>query len=540
MDSELIVLSSDDEDDVVAASPPAKLHKRIKVLDADNDVTVIEKVSWLESRAIEKSSLVFSSPTECKRLHDDDCCILNYDPDNNVHVPDFKANDADDLVVVGERGPVACRDFPHARHLCVKFPFTTTSHEKYCEQCHCYVCDVVAPCLLWGQGKQSSDHCHAFDKDEKWKKMRSHARSVTTKLSAPSPAPIRRGQIIQPQLRTYTQPPLRVTLTTGIKSSKSHANMNANVSSVNQYWSSLPGNWVPYMPSTMLANGSYGNRASVGGTNMPCVGNSNVVPPANNRRRSFSEHNSAVSNNAPTAQQMSYQPPLNPVPVHGSIRVTQTCTPREGAMHNSPTLQAETRFINTPGQQYQEQGVVAPALAPCNYVEGLSTQRIPGRPHALTLSKIGKDLATLQAYLMEGLTGQSQGQSTAHGMSTVEAGCMQTTVCSSGDSVSKGPSDMSLNRDSERLYNPFEPSEMPLCNNVEVGIMPHQTANTQASVQISKNNESMLEPVSVNKDIPENPICFGGGTDTTSSLDQVLADFDDDFWMLLEPTFSGF
>jgi hypothetical protein len=29
---------------------------------------------------------------------------------------------------------VACRDYPHARYLCVKFPFKSTSHEKYCEQ----------------------------------------------------------------------------------------------------------------------------------------------------------------------------------------------------------------------------------------------------------------------------------------------------------------------------------------------------------------------------------------------------------------------
>lgn len=28
---------------------------------------------------------------------------------------------------------MACRDYPHSRHLCLKFPFHTTPHESYCE-----------------------------------------------------------------------------------------------------------------------------------------------------------------------------------------------------------------------------------------------------------------------------------------------------------------------------------------------------------------------------------------------------------------------
>uniref|UniRef100_A0A0A9G059 Uncharacterized protein n=1 Tax=Arundo donax TaxID=35708 RepID=A0A0A9G059_ARUDO len=38
--------------------------------------------------------------------------------------------------------------------------------------CHCYVCDSPAPCALWGKGTVLSDHCHATDKDAKWKKLR--------------------------------------------------------------------------------------------------------------------------------------------------------------------------------------------------------------------------------------------------------------------------------------------------------------------------------------------------------------------------------
>ncbi|XP_057841776.2 uncharacterized protein LOC131051331 isoform X2 [Cryptomeria japonica] len=67
---------------------------------------------------------------------------------------------------------VACRDFPHPRHLCVKFPFKNTPHEKYCEKCHCYVCDKPAPCLFWGKENPDKDHCHSSDKEEKWKRQR--------------------------------------------------------------------------------------------------------------------------------------------------------------------------------------------------------------------------------------------------------------------------------------------------------------------------------------------------------------------------------
>jgi hypothetical protein len=39
-------------------------------------------------------------------------------------------------------------------------------------QCHCYVCDKPAPCFLWGQGNSMIDHCHASDKEDKWRKLR--------------------------------------------------------------------------------------------------------------------------------------------------------------------------------------------------------------------------------------------------------------------------------------------------------------------------------------------------------------------------------
>uniref|UniRef100_A0A8R7PM95 RRM domain-containing protein n=1 Tax=Triticum urartu TaxID=4572 RepID=A0A8R7PM95_TRIUA len=38
--------------------------------------------------------------------------------------------------------------------------------------CYCFVCDVPAPCKYWGQGLLNDDHCHATDKEAKWKKLR--------------------------------------------------------------------------------------------------------------------------------------------------------------------------------------------------------------------------------------------------------------------------------------------------------------------------------------------------------------------------------
>lgn len=39
-------------------------------------------------------------------------------------------------------------------------------------QCHCYVCESLAPCLHWSTGISSIDHCHATDKEEFWKVQR--------------------------------------------------------------------------------------------------------------------------------------------------------------------------------------------------------------------------------------------------------------------------------------------------------------------------------------------------------------------------------
>ncbi|XP_020197400.1 uncharacterized protein [Aegilops tauschii subsp. strangulata] len=118
---------------------------------------------------------------------DDDCVILDGDPDKPLVVvkeeKPGKDGAEEDLQVLSEKGEVACRDFPHPRHLCARLPFGAGSHANHCTMCHCYVCDSRAPCPWWGKGTLPTDHCHATDKDEKWKKQR---QSLKRKSVPPS------------------------------------------------------------------------------------------------------------------------------------------------------------------------------------------------------------------------------------------------------------------------------------------------------------------------------------------------------------------
>ncbi|TKV94777.1 hypothetical protein SEVIR_9G318100v4 [Setaria viridis] len=105
-----------------------------------------------------------------KMLRDEDCQILARDPFSATsEVASSPATANDEIAVVAERGKVACRDYPHPRSACAKNPFGTTPHERHCDKCFCYVCDIAAPCVSW---KGHGGHCHASDKDKKWKTMR--------------------------------------------------------------------------------------------------------------------------------------------------------------------------------------------------------------------------------------------------------------------------------------------------------------------------------------------------------------------------------
>ncbi|XP_044969521.1 uncharacterized protein LOC123429561 [Hordeum vulgare subsp. vulgare] len=103
---------------------------------------------------------------------DQDCVVLDGDPDRPVAVAGEMGAASDEPEIVAVKGQIACRDFPHARHSCSEFPFSTTLHVKHCSKCYCFVCDAPAPCNNWDKGLSNDDHCHATDKETKWKTLR--------------------------------------------------------------------------------------------------------------------------------------------------------------------------------------------------------------------------------------------------------------------------------------------------------------------------------------------------------------------------------
>ncbi|CAM0953738.1 unnamed protein product [Alopecurus aequalis] len=101
---------------------------------------------------------------------DDDCVVLDCDPHRPAAVTGDGASDEVEIVAV--KGEIACKDFPHLRNVCSEFPFGSTSRVKHCSMCYCFVCDAPAPCKYWGKGLLKDDHCHATDKETKWKILR--------------------------------------------------------------------------------------------------------------------------------------------------------------------------------------------------------------------------------------------------------------------------------------------------------------------------------------------------------------------------------
>ncbi|XP_008785145.2 uncharacterized protein LOC120108571 [Phoenix dactylifera] len=148
-----------------------------------DDVMVVDEFSVPPAKPTQNSESWRPARGAAGDESDDDCLVLDSDPDNPVSVVDDKGSGghgSDDLLILGEKGQLACRDFPHPRHLCANFPFSTTRHEKHCKLCHCYVCDSPAPCIYWGNGIASTDHCHSTDKDGRWKALRQSFKQKST------------------------------------------------------------------------------------------------------------------------------------------------------------------------------------------------------------------------------------------------------------------------------------------------------------------------------------------------------------------------
>ncbi|XP_050363176.1 RPM1 interacting protein 13 [Argentina anserina] len=265
MNSGPIDISSDEEEDDAARH------------DVDDD-----SVDWL-SNLIESAESKFENDADSDDVMvigevnagskcaakevDDDCVVLDGDPDEANSVEDSgSGSGSDDLVVVGEKGQVACRDYPHPRHLCAKFPFTSTPHEKYCDLCHCYVCDSLAPCVHWGTGASHIGHCHATEKVDMWKVLR---RNFKMGRSASMPAikvSLSVSQISQvPPLDIIRLAPNSIPQTQVYRSSTNHTASSARP--VVPAATSIPLNQVPRStliracPSTNLINSTVSSLA---------------------------------------------------------------------------------------------------------------------------------------------------------------------------------------------------------------------------------------------------------------------------------------
>ncbi|XP_048496803.1 uncharacterized protein LOC104888146 isoform X2 [Beta vulgaris subsp. vulgaris] len=109
----------------------------------------------------------------------------DFDPTNPVKFSNLSLVDNGDVLILGEKGQVACRDYPHPRHLCAIHPFKRTPHEAHCQKCYCYICDLPAPCKEWTRGYLMPDlikHCDADDSPF-WRHFRDFQRKWTNRRS---------------------------------------------------------------------------------------------------------------------------------------------------------------------------------------------------------------------------------------------------------------------------------------------------------------------------------------------------------------------
>ncbi|KAM1349953.1 hypothetical protein PS2_003955 [Malus domestica] len=157
-DDQLGRIDLDEEDNFDCVSELLESVDKVTDDDDSDDVVLISEVNSKPSQKSSKRTVADD---------DDDCVVLDGDPDKPVSVVEDSGSGSDELLVVGETGQVACRDYPHPRHLCAKFPFKTTRPENHCKLCHCYVCDSPAPCVHW-----TFNHCYATDEEELYRKWR--------------------------------------------------------------------------------------------------------------------------------------------------------------------------------------------------------------------------------------------------------------------------------------------------------------------------------------------------------------------------------
>ena len=135
-----------------------------------------------------KPSSFSSSRSEASMVdfHDADDVVVVVNPVNTqVELSPAEASADDEVSCVGATGVM---NLPHARMHCTRFPFnnqepTDSSHSKYCSECYCWLCEVLASkCVDW------CAHCQAFDRSPYWKSERRRLIEIRTRTPLTSTA----------------------------------------------------------------------------------------------------------------------------------------------------------------------------------------------------------------------------------------------------------------------------------------------------------------------------------------------------------------
>ncbi|CAH2077657.1 unnamed protein product [Thlaspi arvense] len=368
--------------------PMTSMNHIIYLSSDEEDAKVVDCTAWLDG-VLETSDEKpkgtghrKSNSSNPDEDGDDDCVVLDGDPYKTTENESaFDTCEADDeILVVGQKGEIACRDFPHPRHACAKYPFNSISHEKYCDMCHCYVCDIRAPCPFWSYGNSSLAHCHANDKEQIWK---NHRECVRTGEIHPRPASnvgqmqqISQSQSIRSSQNTLYSPAtqfgFRACSASTTVATRPHTYTGTEQSTA------FPQNpWLPSLPGQLSQShrgGSYNGYAS------PQVVSSNSFTWTQRPSRGANLPGNGVHNVAPVSQYTGYAPP--------AASLQQVNSRRNVTGHISTVPESESKVYGRHLNRNMYTGISQTSAVPSENLNPPANQLQPGKSNAKVLSEI--------------------------------------------------------------------------------------------------------------------------------------------------------
>lgn len=202
-------------------------------------------------------------------------------------------------------------------------------------QCHCYVCDLPAPCLKWGTGISSTDHCHATEKAEMWKIQR---KNFKRRNSAPLTVSTNNGNSLRMEHPQHNQ-----VLPLGISQFSSSCISQNQASRLTTMRACPSNNSIPIMRacSTSL-NSTIQNQVSSANTIPICSATTNfTVPNGTNHSRCQESVSTSIRNR--------YQPYLVSRQLLGVRSNTSQRDRRRGSNSLSPQLYGHHMMSNRLG-----------------------------------------------------------------------------------------------------------------------------------------------------------------------------------------------